>query len=69
VLDDETAEAIENEVEAELDEAVEIAEASPRPDPEELFDRVDDRPSRRMEAQRQWLDSHVAEHGHPEFEY
>jgi pyruvate dehydrogenase E1 component alpha subunit len=69
VLDDDRIETIEDEVEAELDEAVDIAEASPRPDHDEVFSRVYEQESGRMANQRAWLDAHVETHGHPEFEY
>jgi len=69
VLDDERVEAIENEAEAELDEAVDIAEETPRPDPEELFNSVFEEPTPPLREQREWLDSWVAEHGHPDSEF
>ena len=69
VLDDDLVESIREEADAELDEAVEIAEERPRPGPETIFDSVYDHPTRPLDVQKQWLDSHVDEHGHPEFEY
>jgi len=69
VLDDELADSIHDEAEAELDEAVEAAEETPRPDPSALFDSVYDEPTPRLDEQHAWLQSFVAEHGHPEPEY
>jgi pyruvate dehydrogenase E1 component alpha subunit len=65
VLDDERVAAIENEAEAELDEAVETAEETPPPGPEGLFDSVFAEPTPPLREQQTWLESFVAEHGHP----
>lgn len=69
LLDDDLVESIHTDADDELDEAVETAEETPRPGPEAIFESVYERPTRRLEKQHEWLDSHVAEHDHPDFEY
>ena len=69
VLDDERVATIENEAEAELDDAVETAEGTPRPDPGELFDSVFEEPTPPLQEQQEWLDSWVTERGHPDAEF
>lgn len=68
-LEQEQIETIEDEVDAELTAAIETVEQTPRPDPDELFERVYERPTARQRRQRDWLESHVAEYGHPSFDY
>jgi len=69
VLDDERIETIWDEAEAELDEAVDVAEETPAPGPEALFDSVYEEPTPRLREQNEWIQSYVAEHGHPDSEY
>ena len=66
VLDDERVETIKAEAEAELDEAVEIAEDTEPPGPEGLFDSVFEEPTPPLRDQQEWLEHWVAEHGHPD---
>ena len=52
LLDDETDDAIGAEVDERVEEAVEAAEATPPPDPDDLFEFVYDRLPAHLEAQR-----------------
>jgi len=69
ILDDERIETTQEAVDAELDEAVETAEERPKPGPEAIFDSVYERPTPRLREQEAWLQSSVAENGHPDSEH
>ncbi|MEF8855454.1 MAG: pyruvate dehydrogenase (acetyl-transferring) E1 component subunit alpha, partial [Haloarculaceae archaeon] len=57
VLDDRTIESIASEAEAEVDDAVEAAEATPEPDPEAVFDPVYAEGTPRLVEQADWLEA------------
>ncbi|MFU8867186.1 pyruvate dehydrogenase (acetyl-transferring) E1 component subunit alpha [Natronococcus sp.] len=56
VLDDAFVEEVENETEAELEEAVETAESTPAPEPGEVFEPVYEEMPPRLAEQRAWLE-------------
>jgi len=55
-LDDALLAAIEDEIEDEVDEIVELAEAAEQPSPDEMFDHTYATPTPRLEAQREYLE-------------
>ena len=69
VLDDDRIETIHEEAEEELRRAIERAETTERPDPDELFESVYEQLPDRLAEQRAWLHSHIEDHGTPEFDY
>ncbi|MFC4543937.1 pyruvate dehydrogenase (acetyl-transferring) E1 component subunit alpha [Halosolutus amylolyticus] len=69
VLDDDIVGEIEDEAERELEEAVEIAESTPMPDPEDVFDPVYDEVPPRLADQRAWLEDFTAAEDVRELEY
>jgi pyruvate dehydrogenase E1 component alpha subunit len=69
VLDDETADSVEQAVETELAEAIAAAEQEPRPEPESMFERVYAELTPRLHEQRAEVRAFVDGHGHPEPEY
>ncbi|WP_254766975.1 pyruvate dehydrogenase (acetyl-transferring) E1 component subunit alpha [Salinilacihabitans rarus] len=69
VLDDQLADAIREDADAELEKAVDVAEEAPRPDPAEVFDPVYAEPSSRLREQRAWLESFAPEHDVYELEH
>ncbi|RQG99064.1 pyruvate dehydrogenase (acetyl-transferring) E1 component subunit alpha [Natrarchaeobius oligotrophus] len=65
ILDDERIESIESEIEATLEALVEQAEAVD-PEPREMFEHTYDRPTPRLEAQREYLAELRSAHGDEE---
>jgi pyruvate dehydrogenase E1 component alpha subunit len=68
VLDDEFVENVEAETEAELDEAVEIAESTPEPEPTAIFGSVYEELPPRLADQRAWLEAFAARENVQELE-
>ncbi|MCU4972624.1 thiamine pyrophosphate-dependent dehydrogenase E1 component subunit alpha [Halobacteria archaeon AArc-m2/3/4] len=62
VLDDELVAEIDADAEDELEEAVAIAEAAPKPDPADVFDPVYETLPPRLAAQKGWLEEFANEH-------
>ncbi len=62
-LDDERVDAIQQGVEEEVADAIETAETTERPDPEDMFDNVYDEPTPRLERQRDYLAELRERHG------
>ncbi|WP_306056239.1 pyruvate dehydrogenase (acetyl-transferring) E1 component subunit alpha [Natronococcus wangiae] len=68
-LDDAFVEEVREEAEAELEEAVEIAESTPQPDPEDVFDPVYDDVPPRLAEQRAWLEEFASRNEVRELEH
>ena len=62
LLDDEAADAIDAEVRARVDEAVEAAEDTPPPDPDDIFEYVYDRMPATLQDQREELREFLERH-------
>ncbi len=62
IIDEEFAERVETEVEAELSRAVDGAESGLEADPKEVFDPVYGEIPPRLAKQRAWLEAHVEDH-------
>jgi pyruvate dehydrogenase E1 component alpha subunit len=69
VLDDEFVAEVEDEAEAELDEAVETAESVEPGDPHDVFDRVYEDLPANLRDQKAWLDSFLAENDLQELDH
>ncbi|MFP9191872.1 pyruvate dehydrogenase (acetyl-transferring) E1 component subunit alpha [Natronosalvus vescus] len=69
ILDDSIVESVRDDVEAELEEAVEIAESTPAPDPADVFDPVYSDATPRLLEQREWLDGFLEERDVQELEH
>ncbi len=69
VLDDEFVAEVEDEVDAELDEAVERAESVEPGDPHDVFDRVYADLPPNLQDQKAWLDSFLAENDVQELDH
>jgi len=67
ILDDETVAEIEEHVEQQVDEAIDAAEAEPRPDPEEMFEHVYAELPPGLQAQRDAFVESVERHGKDAF--
>ena len=68
-LDDAFAEEVREEAEAELEEAVEIAESVPEPEPGEVFEPVYDDVPPRLADQRAWLEEFASREEIQELEH
>ncbi|MFC4436617.1 MULTISPECIES: pyruvate dehydrogenase (acetyl-transferring) E1 component subunit alpha [Natrialbaceae] len=68
-LDDAFVEEIREEAEAELEEAVEIAESTPEPEPGEVFEPVYDDVPPRLDKQRAWLEEFASREESQELEH
>jgi len=62
-LDDESVEAIDSAIAAEVSEAIEAAEDAPRPHPDDIFDFVYDEPTPRVAAGKDYLRALRERHG------
>ncbi len=69
VLDDDLVETIHEDAAAEVDRAVDVAEETPRPDLEDVFEPVYERRPPRLAEQQAWLEEFAAERDHGELEY
>jgi len=69
VLDEEFVAELEDETEAELDEAVERAESVEPGDPHDVFDRVYADLPPNLREQKAWLDSFLAENDVQELDH
>ncbi|MFC4447730.1 thiamine pyrophosphate-dependent enzyme [Halorussus aquaticus] len=69
VLDDEFVAEVEDEVDAQLDEAVETAESADPGDPHDVFDRVYENLPPNLREQKAWLDSFLADHDVQEIDH
>ncbi|NEU55877.1 thiamine pyrophosphate-dependent enzyme [Halorussus sp. MSC15.2] len=69
VLDDEFVAEVEDEVDAQLDEAVETAESADPGDPHDVFDRVYEDLPPKLSEQKAWLDSFLADHDVQEIDH
>ncbi|MFB6304368.1 MAG: pyruvate dehydrogenase (acetyl-transferring) E1 component subunit alpha [Haloferacaceae archaeon] len=66
-LDDERVEAVGSEVEAQVREAIDAAESTPRPEPGEMFDHVFAEPTPRLREQRAAFERFREERGDEAF--
>ncbi|UPV74938.1 thiamine pyrophosphate-dependent enzyme [Halorussus limi] len=69
VIDDEFVAEVEDEADAELDEAVERAESADPGDPHDVFDRVYENLPPNLREQKAWLDSFLADHDVKEIDH
>jgi len=69
VIDADFVEGCFDEAEAEVDDAVDAAEAVGEPDVDELFDHVFAERTPRIDAQEAWLDEWLADHDPQEMEF
>ncbi len=69
VLDDDLVETIREDVEAELEDAIEVAETTPAPEPTDVFDPVYSDLSPRLADQRDWLEGFLETHDVQELEH
>ncbi|MFB6298793.1 MAG: pyruvate dehydrogenase (acetyl-transferring) E1 component subunit alpha [Halobacteriales archaeon] len=63
LLDDERIDAIEAEIRTEVADAIEDAESTERPDPNDIFEHVFEEPTPALQAQRGWLEQFRNEYG------